>query len=94
MFGLGLLYNPLFGGGLVLGAPVFSTLLLAYLIPALAAIALARALRDVRPSWYVTGAAVLAIMLLFAYVTLEIRHLFQGEIIFILQHTEAPEIWS
>ena len=63
----------------VRGPVVFSTLLLAYLLPALAAIVLARTARGVRPHWYVTGAAVLALLLLFGYVTLEVRHAFQGE---------------
>ena len=42
------------------GPVVFSSLLLAYLLPGLAAVLLARTARGVRPDWYVTGAAVLA----------------------------------
>ena len=58
---------------------MFSSLLLAYLLPGLAAVLLARASRGVRPDWYVMGAAVLAMLLLFGYVTLEVRHVFQGD---------------
>jgi uncharacterized membrane protein len=94
LFGLGVIENPLFSTQPVRGPVVFSTLLLAYLLPALAAIVLARTARGVRPHWYVGGAAVLALLLLFGYVTLEVRHAFQGENVAILQSTGAPEIWS
>jgi uncharacterized membrane protein len=94
LFGLGVIENPLISRDLVRGPVIFSSLLLAYLLPALAAIVLARTARGVRPQWYVTGAAVLALLLLFGYVTLEVRHAFQGESLTILQSTGAPEIWS
>jgi uncharacterized membrane protein len=42
----------------------------------------------------VTGAAVLALLLVFGYVTLEVRHAFQGERLSIWLSTGAPEIWS
>ena len=76
------------------GPVVFSSLLLAYLLPALAAIVLSRIARGVRPVWYVTGAAMLALLMLFGYVTLEVRHAFQGEHLSIWQSTSAPEVWS
>jgi len=94
LFGLGVIENPLISREPVRGLVIFSSLLLAYLLPALAAIVLARTARGVRPQWYVTGAAVLALVLLFGYVTLEVRHAFQGESLTILQSTGAPEIWS
>jgi uncharacterized membrane protein len=94
LFGLGVIENPLISRDLVRGPVIFSSLLLAYLLPALAAIVLARTARGVRPQWYVTGAAVLALALLFGYVTLEVRHAFQGETLTIWQSTGAPEIWS
>lgn len=94
LFGLGVVENPLLSHQSVRGPVVFSSLLLAYLLPALAAIVLARTARGVRPDWYVTGAAVLALVLLFGYVTLEVRHAFQGELLTIWQSTGAPEIWS
>lgn len=94
LFGLGVIENPLISRDLVRGPVIFSSLLLAYLLPGVAAIVLARTARGVRPQWYVTGAAVLALVLLFGYVTLEVRHAFQGESLTILQSTGAPEIWS
>ncbi|MBX9591043.1 MAG: DUF2339 domain-containing protein [Hyphomonadaceae bacterium] len=94
LFGLGVIENPLFTVEPVRGPVIFSTLLLAYLLPALAAIVLARTARGVRPSWYVAGAAVLALLLLFGYVTLEVRHAFQGERLTLWQMTGAPEVWS
>ena len=94
VFGLGIIENPLLSSDKVLGVPVFSSLMLAYLLPGLAAVLLARAARGIRPDWYVTGAAVLAMLLLFGYVTLEVRHLFQGEWIAVWKQTGQPEIWS
>ena len=94
VFGLGIIENPLLNSEPILGVPVFSSLLLAYLVPGLMAVLLARASRGVRPDWYVMGAAVLAMLLLFGYVTLEVRHLFQGDVIAIWKPTDQPEIWS
>ncbi len=94
LFGLGIFENPLFSNAPVLGPVVFSSLLLAYLVPGLAAIALTRLARGVRPDWYVAGVAALAVLLLFGYVTLEVRHVFQGDRIGFLHSTSAPEIWS
>ena len=94
LFGLGVIENPLLTREAVRGPVVFSSLLLAYLLPALAAVALARTTRGVRPHWYVTGAAVLALALAFCYVTFEVRHAFQGESISIARSTGAPEIWA
>jgi uncharacterized membrane protein len=94
LFGLGVMENPLFTTDPVRGPVIFSSLLLGYLLPALAAIVLARTARGVRPDWYVTGAAVLAVLLLFGYVTLEVRHAFQGERLTLWQATGAPEVWS
>jgi uncharacterized membrane protein len=94
LVGLGVVENPLFGKEPVRGPVVFSSLLLAYLLPGFAAIVLARIARGVRPAWYVTGAAVLALLLLFGYITLEVRHAFQGERLSIWQGASAPEVWS
>jgi uncharacterized membrane protein len=95
LIGLGLVQNPLFTDEPVRGAVVFSSLLLAYLLPGIAALVLARlAHRAQRPAWFVTGAAVLGLILLFGYVTLEVRHAFQGERISIWRDTSAPEVWT
>jgi uncharacterized membrane protein len=94
LLGLGIVENPLLSGDPVLGTPVLSSLLLAYLLPGLAAAVLARAARGIRPRWYVTGAAVLAMLLLFGYTSLEVRHLFQGSVIALRKGADAPEVWS
>src|SRR5262249_8339362 len=94
IFGLGIVENPLLNSDRIAGVPIFSSLLLAYLVPALAAALLARASNGLRPPWYVTGAAVLAMGLLFGYVTLEVRHVFQGETIAVWKGASQPEIWS
>ena len=92
--GLGFVENPLLGDDPVRGPVVFSSLLLGYLLPGLAAVVLARIARGVRPAWYVTGVAALALILLFGYVTLEVRHAFQGEFLSIGRGTSAPEVWA
>jgi len=94
LVGLGIWENPLFTPDEVTGRVIFSSLLLGYLIPGLAAVLLARAARPHRPAWYVTGIAVLAVLLIFAYVTLEIRHAFQGPIIAEFRRTTSAEWWS
>jgi uncharacterized membrane protein len=94
VIGLGLIENPLFRREPVLGPVLLSSLVLAYLLPGVAAVIVARIARGVRPAWYVTGTAVLALLLLFAYVTLEVRHAFQGPLISIWRPTGSPEIWS
>jgi uncharacterized membrane protein len=94
LIGLGLTENPLFAGDPVRGPVLFNTLVLAYLLPALAAIVLARIARGVRPAWYVNGISALAVLLMFGYMTLEVRHAFQGERLLIGQGTSPPEVWS
>jgi uncharacterized membrane protein len=92
MFGLGLGENPLFENDPVLGPVVASSLVLAYLLPALAALALARVARGARPEWYVDGATALGLALLFGYVALELRHAFHGASLSLLRGTTAPEL--
>lgn len=94
LFALMLLENPFFSADTVRGVTVFSSLVLAYLLPGLMAALIARHARGVRPQWFVTGAAILAGLLLFAYVTLEVRHAFQGERIGLLRSTSSPEVWT
>ena len=95
LIGLGLVQNPLFSEDPVRGPVIFNSLVLAYLVPGLAAIVLARIARAAqRPPWFVRGGAVLALFLLFGYVTLEVRHAFQGERLSIWQSTSAPEVWT
>ena len=92
--GLGVFENPLFTSEAVRGRVIFSSLLIAYLLPGIAAVVVARVARGVRPAWYVRGAAVLALLLVFGYVTLAVRHAFQGERLSNWRGAEAPEVWS
>jgi uncharacterized membrane protein len=92
--GLGVAENPLLTTDPVAGPVGLSTLLPAYLLPGLAAVVLVRTARGVRPDWYVTLAAAMALALIFGYVTLEVRHAFQGERLSIGQGASAPEVWS
>jgi uncharacterized membrane protein len=73
--------NPLFTGESTGKIPVFNLLFLAYLLPAIAAGALAFYARGKRPRWYSAMLALLASALVFVYATLSLRRLFQGEYI-------------
>jgi uncharacterized membrane protein len=97
VLGLLLFENPLFASGssnTVAGPVVFSSLLLAYFVPGIAAAFVARNARGVRPGWYVTGLYVLAGILVFFYVSLEIRHVFQGARIGLFRSTSGAEHWA
>lgn len=92
--GLLLAENPFLTHSPVSGPTIFSSLMLAYLLPGLMAALIARHARGVRPQWYVTGAAILAGLLLFSYVTLEVRHAFQGERVGFMRSTSSAEVWT
>ena len=92
--GLGLIENPLFSGDRVLGPVVFSSLILGYLLPGVATLYVARATRGSRPDWLVNGLGVLAALLLFGWVTLEVRHAFQGPNIVFWRDTGSAELWA
>lgn len=94
LLGLGIAENPLFTGDRVLGPPLASSLLLAYLVPGLAMVLATRAARGHRPDWFVVGLAISAVLLIFGYVTLEVRHLYQGELISYDLRTGSAEGWT
>jgi uncharacterized membrane protein len=71
--------NPLLTDEATGRVPVFNLLLLAYLLPAVAAGALALYARGKRPQWYSAMLGLLGSALFFAYATLSVRRLFQGE---------------
>jgi len=73
--------NPLFTDEPTGRIPVFNLLLLAYLLPAVAAGAVALYARGKRPRWYSAMLALVAALLAFAYATLSVRRLFKGEYI-------------
>lgn len=71
--------NPLFTDESTGTIPFFNLLFLGYLLPAIAAGALALYARGKRPKWYSAMLGLLAAALLFVYATLSVRRLFQGE---------------
>ena len=92
--GLGIAFNPAFTPEVVTGGVPFSSLVPAYLAPGLMALYVARHARGLRPDTYILAAAVLALALIFAYVTLETRHAFHGEDIRLRHGFEQPEMWA
>jgi uncharacterized membrane protein len=74
--------------------PVLNLLFIAYLLPAIAAGALALYARDKRPRWYVAMLALLGALLAFAYASLSLRRLFQGEHIGAWRDFTQPEMYS
>ena len=77
VFGLGLVHNPLLQRELVAGGAIFNTLLPGYLLPALAAAALAYVARPLGARYW-NAAAAAALVLGLAYLLLETRVLFRG----------------
>lgn len=80
VFGLLTGENPLLTGEPV-GGPFFNYVLLGYGIPAVLMAALARVLRYSRPQPYYFVCAAAAIVLMLAYLTLEVRTLFHGPVL-------------
>jgi uncharacterized membrane protein len=76
----GLLYaeNPFLSGAPIEGGSVFNGLILGYGLPAIAAFVLARRSRGRLPEWRRPAALTAGMVLLFAYLNLELRRLFQG----------------
>lgn len=91
---LGLAVNPYFTDDAVAGGLVFNEILIAYGLPALVALALARTARETRPQWYVLGAGSVGVVLSFLAVTLLIRHGFQGAQLGIDRETSQPEWYA
>jgi uncharacterized membrane protein len=80
VFGLGLAQNPLLLP-IPVGGPFVNLILLGYGLPAILTAALALHVRGVRPPQYSAAAAVVAVVLALAYLTLEVRTLFHGEVL-------------
>ncbi|MCX5577571.1 DUF2339 domain-containing protein [Kaistia terrae] len=76
VIGLGFVANPLFTGDAVGGGPVFNEILLAYGLPAVLAGLVALRTPPLRLRWLQAATGVVALILAFAAVTLEIRFLF------------------
>jgi uncharacterized membrane protein len=84
VFGLGLVGNPMLWPRPV-GGSFFNLILLGYAIPALLAVVLALTTRELRPRGYSVVAAIVAVALALAYLTLEVRTLYHGPVL-----TEGP----
>jgi uncharacterized membrane protein len=80
VLGLGVLENPMFTDEPV-GGRFFNLVLLGYGLPAVLAAVLALTTRGVRPQWYGAAATVTAVALALAYLSLEVRALYQGEVL-------------
>jgi uncharacterized membrane protein len=81
--GLGIGYNPLFDATPLEGGRLVNALSLAYLAPSAMAGALAFSARKLRPGWYWGAAALLALLLGYAFLIMEVRALFHGQIIIV-----------
>ena len=79
--GLALAENPVFTGEPV-GGRFVNLILLGYVLPAILAGTLALISRGVRPPRYSATAAVIAVALALGYLSLEVRRLFRGEILY------------
>jgi uncharacterized membrane protein len=80
VFGLFLFDNPIYTGEPV-GGRFINLILLGYLLPAALMTALALQTRGARPQGYSTFAAVVAVGLALAYLTLEVRRIYQGPVL-------------
>jgi len=89
-FGLLIAENPLLTGEPI-GGRFVNLILLGYGLPAILAIVLARVARTTRPPEYYAVAAVTAIVLALAYLSLEVRTLFHGQVLAIGGVSDAEQ---
>ena len=80
VFGLGLVGNPMLWPRPV-GGTFFNLILLGYAIPSVLAVVLALMTRELRPRGYSIVAAIVAVALALAYLTLEVRTLYHGPVL-------------
>jgi len=92
--GLAVVFNPFLTNADLGEGRVFNLLLPAYLIPGLLAGLTGYLAPATRPKWYRIGYGVTGAVLLFIYVSLMVRHGFQGEKVGFLRTTSDAEIWS
>lgn len=90
VFGLGFAGNPLIWPYNV-GGSFFNLILLGYGLPALLAAALALATRGHRPAAYSQSAAVVAVALALAYLSLQVRRYFHGPVLTVGPTTDAEQ---
>jgi uncharacterized membrane protein len=94
VLGLGVLANPLFSGDPVTGRLIMSSLLLGYLLPGFMALYTVRQITVASPAAFTMALAVTGLLLIVAYVTLSVRHAFQGSGIAIWTPTSQAEHWA
>ena len=90
VFGLGLFGNPMLWSRPVGGA-FFNLILLGYAIPSVLAVVLALMTRELRPWGYSVVAAIVAVALALAYLTLEVRTLYHGPVLTDGSTTDAEQ---
>ena len=74
--------------------PFFNMLLPGYLLTGLAAAAIAFMSRIIRPRWFTLGYAALAGLLLFAFISLTVRHAWHGTNLGMFRSTSDGEFWT
>ena len=90
VLGLGIIHNPLFTGEAV-GGPFFNLVLLGYGIPAVLAIVLALQTRGIRPDGYRVIAAATAVILMLAYLTLQVTRAYRGPVLSAVSLSDAEQ---
>jgi uncharacterized membrane protein len=90
VFGLGFVGNPMLWPRPI-GGVFFNLVLLGYAIPSLLAVVLALMTRELRPRGYSVAAAVVAVALALAYLTLEVRTLYHGPVLTDGSTTDAEQ---
>jgi uncharacterized membrane protein len=94
VLGLGFVQNPWLTDERIAGAGLFNSLVPAYLLPGLMALYVGRLSRGIKPDWYGDAAAGIALALVLAFVSFEVRHAFQGARIGFWRATASAELWA
>lgn len=94
VIGLIAVFNPFLSQAAVGEGRVFNLLLPGYLVPGLLAALAGYLAPATRPGWYRIGYGATGAVLLFIYVSLMVRHGFQGEKVGFLRTTSDAEIWA
>ena len=94
--GLGLAANPLLASRVnpIEGGAIFNGLMLAYLLPGAMALLIGRLAEGVRPRWYVMMMRIAAVGLIFGYLSLQVRRVYQGADINLLRTTGDAEWYT
>jgi uncharacterized membrane protein len=88
------LANPLLGETRPVGGPLLNTLLIGYALPSFVSVVLARRVRALGWLRYASLASLFAILCLFAYASLEVRRIFKGRDMDLLQSFTQNELYA